>query len=143
LFNQSENRFFLFAWSGGIISNGASQLKICAVIGCDGCSGAADVIQDTSAAFFDFGLEAKIKEHDKKRFIIWGRDLPAYNGEEAIPLFYQAVSSYEPLKAYDLEIVFVNDGSQDRTESLINELRRKIIASFRYPSCGILGRKQR
>jgi polyisoprenyl-phosphate glycosyltransferase len=51
--------------------------------------------------------------------------VPAYNEEEAIPLFYQAVSSYEPLKAYDLEIVFVNDGSQDRTESLINELAEK------------------
>jgi glycosyltransferase involved in cell wall biosynthesis len=51
--------------------------------------------------------------------------VPVYNEEEAIPVFYQAISTYEPLKAYDLEIVFVNDGSKDRTESLIYELAEK------------------
>jgi glycosyltransferase involved in cell wall biosynthesis len=51
--------------------------------------------------------------------------VPVYNEEEAIPVFYKAVSSFEPFKTYEMEIVFVNDGSKDRTESLIYNLAEK------------------
>ncbi|MCH3951206.1 MAG: glycosyltransferase family 2 protein [Acidaminococcus sp.] len=51
--------------------------------------------------------------------------VPVYNEEDAIPLFYKAVSTFESFKVYDLEIVFVNDGSSDHTESLIYELAEK------------------
>ena len=48
--------------------------------------------------------------------------VPVFNEEDAIPLFYKAVREYEPLKKYDVEIVFINDGSKDATESIINAL---------------------
>ena len=51
--------------------------------------------------------------------------VPVYNEEEAIPVFYKASSSYVSLNAYELELIFVNDGSKDQTETLIYELARK------------------
>jgi len=47
---------------------------------------------------------------------------PVFNEEDAIPIFYNLVRDYEPLKSYDVEIVFINDGSKDSTESIINSL---------------------
>ena len=41
------------------------QLNICNVVRIGEYSMAADVIQDTSAAFFDFGPKSKFNEHDK------------------------------------------------------------------------------
>lgn len=51
--------------------------------------------------------------------------VPVYNEEEAIPIFYQAVRSYDKLKDYDVEIIFINDGSRDKTEPLIYSLAGK------------------
>ncbi|CAX60437.1 Bactoprenol glucosyltransferase [Erwinia billingiae Eb661] len=48
--------------------------------------------------------------------------VPVYNEEEAIPLFYSAVRGYAVLEQYDVEIVFINDGSRDRTESVLAEI---------------------
>lgn len=48
--------------------------------------------------------------------------VPVLNEEEAIPIFYRAVREFEALKQYEVEIVFVNDGSKDATESIINAL---------------------
>lgn len=48
--------------------------------------------------------------------------VPVYNEEEAVPVFYDAVRSFEPLSAHEIEIVFVNDGSKDKTEKIINGL---------------------
>ncbi|WP_226570971.1 glycosyltransferase family 2 protein [Mangrovibacter yixingensis] len=48
--------------------------------------------------------------------------VPVYNEEDAIPLFYQSVRGSKELKEYDVEIVFINDGSKDATESIINTL---------------------
>ncbi|MCU6676801.1 glycosyltransferase family 2 protein [Leclercia tamurae] len=48
--------------------------------------------------------------------------VPVFNEEDAIPLFYKAVREYDELKKYDVEIVFINDGSKDATESIINAL---------------------
>ncbi|MBA8198883.1 glycosyltransferase family 2 protein [Citrobacter freundii] len=48
--------------------------------------------------------------------------VPVFNEEETIPLFYEAVKNYEELKKYELEIIFINDGSQDSTETIINSL---------------------
>ncbi len=41
--------------------------------------------------------------------------VPVYNEEQAIALFYQAVRQEALLRAYTVEIVFVNDGSSDHT----------------------------
>lgn len=46
--------------------------------------------------------------------------VPVFNEEDAIPLFYRAVK--EKLNEYDVEILFVNDGSKDATERIINAL---------------------
>ncbi|WP_031519257.1 glycosyltransferase family 2 protein [Siccibacter colletis] len=48
--------------------------------------------------------------------------VPVFNEEDAIPIFYKAVREYEPLKSVEVEIVFINDGSKDATESIINAL---------------------
>lgn len=48
--------------------------------------------------------------------------VPVFNEEDAIPIFYKTVREFEELKPYDVEIVFINDGSKDATESIINVL---------------------
>lgn len=48
--------------------------------------------------------------------------VPVFNEEDTIPIFYQAVREYDPLKEYEVEIIFINDGSKDSTENIINAL---------------------
>lgn len=48
--------------------------------------------------------------------------VPVFNEEATIPIFYKTVREFEELKEYDVEIVFINDGSSDSTESIINAL---------------------
>ncbi|GGZ85390.1 bactoprenol glucosyl transferase [Ignatzschineria indica] len=48
--------------------------------------------------------------------------VPVFNEEEAIPLFYEKVRSASFLQNYEVEIVFVDDGSRDGTEEAINSL---------------------
>lgn len=42
--------------------------------------------------------------------------VPVFNEEETIPIFYSAVRYDSFLKNHEVEIIFVNDGSQDKTE---------------------------
>lgn len=46
--------------------------------------------------------------------------VPVFNEEDAIPIFYQEVR--RELVAHEVEIVFINDGSKDATEGIINAL---------------------
>jgi glycosyltransferase involved in cell wall biosynthesis len=46
--------------------------------------------------------------------------VPVFNEEDAIPIFYRTVK--EKLSEYDIEIVFINDGSKDTTEQIIQSL---------------------
>ncbi|TDS88275.1 glycosyltransferase involved in cell wall biosynthesis [Rahnella sp. BIGb0236] len=48
--------------------------------------------------------------------------VPVFNEEDAIPIFYKAVRELEALKPYLVEIIFINDGSKDATESIITGL---------------------
>jgi glycosyltransferase involved in cell wall biosynthesis len=48
--------------------------------------------------------------------------VPVFNEEDAIPIFYKAVRDLEALKPYDVQIIFINDGSKDSTEAIINTL---------------------
>lgn len=48
--------------------------------------------------------------------------VPVFNEEDAIPIFYKTVREFEGLQQHDVEIVFINDGSKDSTESIINAL---------------------
>lgn len=60
--------------------------------------------------------------------------VPVFNEEDTIPIFYKAVREYEPLKEYDVEIVFINDGSKDSTEDIINalSLSDKLVKSLNF-----------
>ncbi|EEX0383434.1 glycosyltransferase, partial [Escherichia coli] len=45
--------------------------------------------------------------------------VPVFNEEEAIPIFYSSVRELAQFKQYEVEIVFINDGSTDNTEFLL------------------------
>lgn len=48
--------------------------------------------------------------------------VPVFNEEDTIPIFYKTVREFEELKKHDVEIVFINDGSKDGTESIIQSI---------------------
>lgn len=60
--------------------------------------------------------------------------VPVFNEQEAIPIFYRSVRDYESFKDYNVEIIFINDGSRDSTEELIINLQQNdplvILLSF-------------
>lgn len=50
--------------------------------------------------------------------------IPAYNEEEALPLLYERLNKViNELKKYEFELLFINDGSKDKTIKIIKELR--------------------
>ncbi len=52
--------------------------------------------------------------------------IPVYNEEKVLPLLYVELTKIISLiKQYDWEILFINDGSQDKTLSIIQSLRFK------------------
>jgi len=52
--------------------------------------------------------------------------IPAYNEEESLPFLYERlVKLMNSTKDYEFEILFVNDGSKDKTIEIIRELRDK------------------
>ena len=52
--------------------------------------------------------------------------IPAYNEEEALPLLYDRLKELmEKMNNYEFEILFVNDGSKDKTIEIIKDLRSK------------------
>ena len=52
--------------------------------------------------------------------------VPCYNEEAALPMFYDAVCSVaQELERYDITLLLVNDGSRDRTLSIMRELAQK------------------
>ena len=52
--------------------------------------------------------------------------VPAYNEEESIPLLYERVKKImDDMTNYKFELLFVNDGSKDKTLDIIKELRKK------------------
>lgn len=50
--------------------------------------------------------------------------VPVFNEQDMIPLFHQQVRSSDALKDFDIEIVFVNDGSSDASAEKIAELQQ-------------------
>ena len=50
---------------------------------------------------------------------------PVYNEEENIPFFYEEVTKVMQSLGTDYEIIYVNDGSRDKSEFLLNELAQK------------------
>ena len=48
--------------------------------------------------------------------------VPVFNEELSLPIFYEHLNHSEPLKKYELEIIFINDGSQDATYKILKKL---------------------
>lgn len=48
--------------------------------------------------------------------------VPVFNEEDAVPIFHNAVISNKDLDEFNLEIVFINDGSSDGTEQAIKNI---------------------
>ncbi len=52
--------------------------------------------------------------------------IPAYNEEESLPMLYERLEKLmNTMQNYEFEILFVNDGSKDKTIDIIKELRQK------------------
>ncbi len=52
--------------------------------------------------------------------------IPAYNEEESLPMLYERLDTLmKSMNNYEFEILFVNDGSKDKTIEIIKELREK------------------
>ena len=52
--------------------------------------------------------------------------IPAYNEEESLPMLYERLKKLmDEIKNYEFEVLFVNDGSKDKTIQIIKELRKK------------------
>lgn len=50
--------------------------------------------------------------------------IPAYNEEESLPILYERMKQLmESMKDYEFEILFVNDGSKDKTIEIIKNMR--------------------
>lgn len=52
--------------------------------------------------------------------------VPCYNEEESLPIFYEEITKVsKKLKEVDFEYIFINDGSKDKTLSILRELSKK------------------
>lgn len=52
--------------------------------------------------------------------------IPAYNEEESLPILYERMKKLmENMNHYEFEILFVNDGSKDKTIEIIKNLRQE------------------
>ncbi len=51
--------------------------------------------------------------------------VPCYNEEETIPAFYDAIIPVMEQTKEKYEVIFVNDGSRDKTEQILGELAKK------------------
>ena len=52
--------------------------------------------------------------------------IPAYNEEESLPMLYERLNKLiNEVSNYEFEVLFVNDGSKDKTIQIIKELREK------------------
>ena len=50
--------------------------------------------------------------------------IPAYNEEESLPFLYERLTKIiNEIKNYKFEVLFVNDGSKDKTLDIIKEMR--------------------
>ena len=52
--------------------------------------------------------------------------VPAYNEEESLPFLYERLTKLiDSMEEYKFEVLFINDGSKDKTLEIIKELRQK------------------
>ena len=54
--------------------------------------------------------------------------IPAFNEQENLPIIHQKIASvFSDLKNYNFEIIFVNDGSRDGTQSVLEQLSQEFV----------------
>ena len=52
--------------------------------------------------------------------------IPAYNEEESLPILYDRIKKLiDSMNNYEFEVLFINDGSKDKTIRLIKEMRQQ------------------
>lgn len=52
--------------------------------------------------------------------------IPCYNEEESIPIFYEEINKViKKMKKVDFELIFINDGSKDRTLEMLRNLAKE------------------
>lgn len=52
--------------------------------------------------------------------------VPAYNEEESLPFLYERLTNLiQTIENYEFEILFINDGSKDKTLEIIKQIREK------------------
>ena len=52
--------------------------------------------------------------------------VPAYNEEESLPFLYERLTKLiDSIKDYEFEVLFINDGSKDKTLEIIKHIRKK------------------
>ena len=52
--------------------------------------------------------------------------IPAYNEQEPLPILYERLTKLmDSMENYQFEVLFINDGSKDKTIEIIKELRQK------------------
>ena len=52
--------------------------------------------------------------------------VPCYNEEESLPIFYKEINKIsKEMKEVNFEFLFINDGSKDKTLSVLKELAKK------------------
>jgi uncharacterized protein YhaN len=52
--------------------------------------------------------------------------VPAYNEEESLPFLYERLTKLiDSIENYEFEVLFINDGSKDKTLETIKEIRQK------------------
>ena len=65
--------------------------------------------------------------------------IPCYNEEEALPYIYEElVKVSATLSDYEIEYLFVNDGSKDHTLDKLKELAKSSRSTIPSKSCGLL-----
>ncbi|MCD7957382.1 MAG: glycosyltransferase family 2 protein [Lachnospiraceae bacterium] len=66
--------------------------------------------------------EARGEAQEKKLLSVI---IPCYNEQETVPIFYRAISEIAPELNVELELLFIDDGSRDRTLDEIKKLSEK------------------
>lgn len=52
--------------------------------------------------------------------------IPCYNEEESLPILYERLNNVsDKLKGYNCEFIFIDDGSKDKTEEIIENINQK------------------
>ena len=74
-------------------------------------------VEYLDSLYLDNGFKRGVKVVLKISLVV-----PVFNEQEAIPIFYNAIRNNSALDSYEVEMVFVNDGSKDDTEKLIYDL---------------------